>query len=391
MTYPIIIIGGGLAGLATALMLAKQNISSLILDQSKSKKRDTIRTTTLNPFAKEQLEFLGVIDWLKKNHRPLSPIREIKVSDTNTDSDLLGWESEDKKPLAYVIRNSDLIDALTELVKKSALITYKGGVTITDFAPATTHASLTDKKGKIWEAGLVLACDGSRSAMRKMAKIKTFTRDLKQVAITADIELARPHHNTAWQRFLKSGPLALMPLDKKNLASLVWSIKQQDSAKLLNADKAGFNKHLNQVAKSPFGELSLASKTQHFPITLSYAMRPIGERIALIGDAAHSIHPLAGQGFNLALGDIAALGDSFNWAARNGCEAGDPLTLGRYANSRISETLALTLATDGLNWLFSDAPEPIANLASAGMAILDRSPLKNIATHIASGNLNHRG
>ena len=197
-------------------------------------------------------------------------------------------------------------------------------VTITDFAPATPHASLTDKKGKTWQAGLVLACDGGRSAMRKMAKIKTMNRDLKQVAITADIELARPHNNIAWQRFLKTGPLALMPLDKKNLASLVWSIKQQDSAKLLDADEAGFNKHLNQVAKSPFGELNLASQTQHFPIALSYAMRPIGERIALIGDAAHSIHPLAGQGFNLALGDIAALAESFIWAAKNGCEAGDP-------------------------------------------------------------------
>ena len=106
MTYPIIIIGGGLAGLTTALMLAKQNISTLILDAN-NKKRDTIRTTTLNPFAKEQLEFLGVVNWLKENHRAIVPIREIKVSDTNNDSDLLGWESEDS-PLAYVVRNSDL-------------------------------------------------------------------------------------------------------------------------------------------------------------------------------------------------------------------------------------------------------------------------------------------
>lgn len=400
---PIIIVGGGLAGLTTALMLAKNGQLVTVLDQGGGT-ADTLRTTTLNPAAMAALEPLGVIAWMRNNNRPLTAMTAIEVSDEKQRSPggnpsggaapdrLLGWQAE--TPLAQVARNSDLVDAVTALVGRHRHIRRHKGVSITDFSATDrghAAASLTDADGKIWRAGLVIACDGAASPLRTLAGIRTLERNPGQTAIVADIRLARPHRNLAWQRFLTGGPVALMPLDDPTMASLVWTLRDADADTLMKADPAAFGQSLSEAAAAPFGELSLASERRHWSLRLRHAIRPYGPRLALVGDAAHAIHPLAGQGFNLAIGDMTGLAAALDWAEQSGSDPGSTAVLARYARGRLVETAAMTLATDGLNALFSFAPAPMRSVAGAAMTVLDRSGLKDLAMLAASGGLNRRG
>ena len=395
-TNPIVIVGGGLAGLATALTLAKRGHGVTLLDQGGGE-ADRIRTTTLNPLAMQHLGELGIIAWMEKQSRPLVPVTAITVSDEkqyqgrpNADDRLMGWD--DDTPLAYVARNGDMVDAALALARRNRLITLQQGVAISGFNPVDKdhgHAAacLTDTNGNRWPASLIIACDGGGSPLREMAGIRTIERNPGQTAIVADVQLERPHGQVAWQRFLKGGPVALMPLSDSTMASLVWTLKDEDAKVLLDADPASFGQSLTEIALAPFGMMVLASDRRGWSLRLRHAIRPYAQRLVLLGDAAHAIHPLAGQGFNLAVGDMIGLADALEWGDDHGCEPGDASVLARYARGRVTETAAMTMATDGLNALFSFSPAPLRSLAGAAMTILDQSPLKNIALNFANGTL----
>jgi 2-polyprenyl-6-methoxyphenol hydroxylase-like FAD-dependent oxidoreductase len=164
-------------------------------------------------------------------------------------------------------------------------------------------------------------------------------------------------------------------------------LKDEDAKVLLDADPASFGQSLTEIALAPFGMMVLASDRRGWSLRLRHAIRPYAQRLVLLGDAAHAIHPLAGQGFNLAVGDMIGLADALEWGDDHGCEPGDASVLARYARGRVTETAAMTMATDGLNALFSFSPAPLRSLAGAAMTILDQSPLKNIALNFANGTL----
>ena len=345
----------------------------------------------------QHLGELGIIAWMEKQSRPLVPVTAITVSDEkqyqgrpNADDRLMGWD--DDTPLAYVARNGDMVDAALALARRNRLITLQQGVAISGFNPVDKdhgHAAacLTDTNGNRWPASLIIACDGGGSPLREMAGIRTIERNPGQTAIVADVQLERPHGQVAWQRFLKGGPVALMPLSDSTMASLVWTLKDEDAKVLLDADPASFGQSLTEIALAPFGMMVLASDRRGWSLRLRHAIRPYAQRLVLLGDAAHAIHPLAGQGFNLAVGDMIGLADALEWGDDHGCEPGDASVLARYARGRVAETAAMTMATDGLNALFSFSPAPLRSLAGAAMTILDQSPLKNIALNFANGTL----
>jgi len=407
----IIVVGGGLVGFATALSMAQAGASVTLLDRGhsggggKTTKPDSIRTTTINPASFQQLMALGAVEAMAEDQRPLTPMRQIKVSDAQSQSrprfaksdHLITWEeSSSDAPLGYVFRNQDMVTVLSKLAQAHPLITIRDGVTVTDFtarhpqlgdAAAAVYLDNQDNEPQILAARLVVAADGRNSPIRKAAALRAITRKPGQTAIVADIRTSKPHQHLAWQRFLDGGPAALMPLDDDRLMALVWTLRDDDARVLMAADDASFQQSLMEHFGDGFGTLTLASERKTWPLELSHVLRPTASRLVLVGDAAHTIHPLAGQGYNLGLGDAKALGQLVKEARQEGRDYGDRLGLQQYRRRRLAETASMTLATDGLNSVFSFGHPLAKAVTGMGMALLNASPLKKLAMTAASGGL----
>ena len=398
--YGIHIVGGGLSGYAAALALAGQG-ESLTLYERTAPQTDTIRTTTINPVSYQFLQNLGVIAALPAD--AISPIRRIIVSDDSTAQQppdpLMQWQHD--QPLAWVIKNSALINTMADLIKKTPAISRRTA-TITGYHPQ--HADLgavaaglsvsdtTDDDTSVDDttpASLIIAADGRTSPLRQAAAIQTITRDPKQSAIVATLTLDAPHEATAWQKFVKTGPMALMPLSQPHEAALVWSMTNDHAARLIDADDATFMHAFNTASGDIFGGAHAISPRQNFSIMPQHARTPIARRLVLIGDAAHSIHPLAGQGYNLAIGDIMELAGQISRTKTLGMDIGNAAMLKAYARARCPEIATMTLATDGLNWLFSFGARR-RRLAGIGMSLANFPPLKILAEKVASGRIWHR-
>ena len=414
--YGIHIVGGGLAGYAAALALApiltQQGESLTLYERTAPRtapRTDSIRTTTINAVSYQFLQKLGIIAALPA--AAISPIHRIIVSDDSTAQQppdahdpLMQWQHD--QPLAWVIKNSDFISVMADLMDKTPTISRRT-TTITGYHPQhpdlgavaaglsvsdTTddHTSVDDTTTDICvPASLIIAADGSTSPLRQAAAIQTITRDPKQNAIVATLTLDAPHEATAWQKFLKTGPMALMPLSQPFEMALVWSTTNADAARLMDADDAAFMHAFNTASGHIFGGAHTISRRQSFPIMPKHARTPIARRLVLIGDAAHSIHPLAGQGYNLAIGDIMALAKHISHAKTLGMDVGNAAMLKAYARARCPEIATMTLATDGLNWLFSGGDRR-RRVAGLGMSLANFPPIKALAERVASGRMFHR-
>ena len=394
--YGIHIVGGGLTGYAAALALAGQGESLTLYERTAPQTApptDTIRTTTINAVSYQFLQKLGIIAALPAD--AISPIHRIIVSDDSTPQQppdpLMQWQHD--QPLAWVIKNSDFISAMADLIDKNPAISRRTA-TITGYHPQHTDlgavaAGLTNAEDALTPASLIIAADGRTSPLRQAAAIQTITRDPKQSAIVATLTLDAPHEATAWQKFVKTGPMALMPLSQPFDAALVWSSTNDHAARLIDADDATFMHAFNTASGDIFGGAHAISPRQTFPIMPQHARTPIARRLVLIGDAAHSIHPLAGQGYNLAIGDIMELAGQISRTKILGMDIGNAAMLKAYARARCPEIATMTLATDGLNWLFSFGARR-RRLAGIGMSLANFPPLKILAEKVASGRMWHR-
>ncbi len=398
----IAVVGGGLTGFAMALSAAHHGVTVALIDRApKGQNTDETRTTTINPKSYQHLSDIGVIEAFESQNHVMTPIREIRVSDEKTrpqpglarPDELITWNNtQDDTPLGYVFRNAEMMAVMQNLVQSHPLITCLNDITVTDFSPkhpdyGDAAAAIFTNTGDVIAARLVAAADGRNSPIRQAAGIKAMTRNPGQTAIVADIKTAKPHHNMAWQRFIKGGPAALMPIDNDRLMSLVWTLPDDDADVLIAADDASFSQSLMDHFGHGFGQLTVSSPRLTWPLRLSHVPFPIASRLLLAGDAAHAIHPLAGQGYNLALGDAMALSTLIENAKTAGSDFGAKSGLRRYAQDRFKETTAMTLATDGLNAVFSFGGPVTTAITGMGMALLNASPLKNLAMKAASGGL----
>ena len=234
-------------------------------------------------------------------------------------------------------------------------------------------------------ARLLVAADGAHSSIREQAGIKTSGWDYGQSGIVTTVAHERDHHGRAEEHFLPAGPFAILPL-KGNRSSIVWTEEAREAARIVALSDEEFHAELERRFGLHLGEIKAVGGRRAYPLGLFVARAFIGDRLALIGDAAHVIHPIAGQGLNLGLRDVAALAEAIADAARLGLDVGGAQVLDRYQRWRRFDTMAMGLATDGLNRLFSNRSDVLRVVRDVGLGLVERAPaLKNLFIREAAG------
>jgi 2-octaprenylphenol hydroxylase len=290
--------------------------------------------------------------------------------------------------LGHIVEDGLLRSRLVELIESLPDVEIATGAQIQTIAAAPRAVTATLQSGASAAGAVLVAADGTDSAVRNLLRIPVATRDYEQTALVANVRTAAPHRNTAWQRFLPGGPLAFLPLTD-GASSIVWSLPSARAAELRAATDAELAAALEKASGGVLGALELAGGRAAFPLRALHAWRYTQTRVALLGDAAHTVHPLAGQGMNLGLLDAACFAAVFEDAVVRGEDPGDARVLRRYERERKSDNLQMLAALDGLQRLFT-LPSSIAPWRAAGLGLVDRAgPLKRLLMIRALG-LNSR-
>ena len=280
----------------------------------------------------------------------------------------------DGQPAAYMVAAAALHHALYQSVATDPAITWIAPADATGFTADAVKAKITLGDGRAIETALCVAAEGRRSTLRDAAGIKTMGWGYGQRGIVAIVQFALPHNGVAIQHFLPGGPFAVLPL-KDNRACITWSASDEEAARILARDDAGFLAELDHRIGGRFGAITLVSQPQSWPLDVKIAREWIAPRFALIGDAAHGVHPVAGQGVNLAFRDVAALVEVLTDAARIGLDFGNGPALERYARWRRFDSTMSAAAYDGLNRGFSIDSAILRALRGAGLGIVDQLPM----------------
>jgi 2-octaprenylphenol hydroxylase len=286
--------------------------------------------------------------------------------------------------LAYIAENSVIGAALYEGIGRHANIHWIAGAFGALEAGGRPTVTLAD--GRRLGARLVVGADGADSAVRRSLAVPVRRLDMRQLGIVATVHTERPHEDTAWQVFLPTGPLAFLPLSEARACAIVWSADRARAEELLALDDAGFRAALAQAFGERLGRIETVSARAAFPLRLAHADRYVAEGAALIGDAAHVVHPLAGQGANLGLLDAAALAEVVLDAAAGRRDIGAAWVLRRYERWRKGENIGMIAVTGGFKYLFGNDWPVVSQLRAAGLSLTDRlGPAKNLIMRRAAG------
>lgn len=383
----VAIAGAGIAGAALGVALSQTlggGFSVAIFDPAlKSDPAQDDRVVAIAGGARKLFEAIGVWERLVE----VQPIRAMEITDSKlTDAVRQPFlefsEGDDEEPLAHMVENRALILALREAAEETELALVGAG--IESYAADENFARFSAGE-KAYRARLLAAADGAQSKLRALAKIQKVSSDYGQSGIVATIGHARPHHGKATQHFLPSGSFAILPLTG-NKSSIVWTEESAEAKRLVALPPTEFLAELEVRFGLQLGELEVLSPPRAYPLQISIARSFIGDRLALVGDAAHVIHPLAGQGLNMGLRDVAALAECIADNARLGLDPGAPEVLTRYQRWRRADTVAMGFATDSLNRLFSNSSTPLKYLRDLGLGLVDRAPpLKKYFAREAAG------
>lgn len=357
--FDVIVVGGALNGLAAGLALgghrARRPLSLAIVDvrnprQNLSGDRDA-RASAITASSKRMFEALGVWDQVSRHCQEM---REIIVTDGGTpDNRPVLLQFGEAAASASMVENHHLLAGLLNIVEKSPNITLitGHGVASQSFAPGL--AKLTLANGEQLSSSLVVAADGGKSALREAAHIDLVGWSYEQMGIVASFDHALPHHGRAEEHFTPAGPFAILPLPG-NRSSIVWTKSTSEAKRLLGLPRSDFEITLQNEIGAHLGKIDLIGSPQGYPLAMFFAKEFHGPRLALVGDAAHVIHPLAGLGLNLGLRDAAALAECVAEAYALGQDIGGPSVLERYSSWRRFDTVATAASMDGFNRLFSN-------------------------------------
>lgn len=384
----IIIIGGGYVGLTMALALKSQlqDLKVTLVDPRLTQSLIDKRAFLMATAARRLLEKLDVWNGIKDNAQIVEQmiVTDSKLQDKYRPT-LLSFAGEvvAGEAFGHMVEQGALLTALKTACDKKGVefihSSFKNYVLVGNKAEVTLEndTSLTCQ--------LVIGSDGANSQVRKAANINMIGWDYSQTALVCTIEHELPHNNCAYEHFLPAGPFATLPLTG-NRSSLVWTETKERAEKILNAPIFLQQVDLNERAGTSLGEVKLLDKPRAFPLSLKLARAFISERVALIGDAAHVIHPIAGQGVNLGLRDVEKLTSIVVETAKLGLDYGSELALEPYQTARRTPTLQMAMATDGLNRLFSNESDILRVARDAGLQLVNRiDTLKNRFIKQAAG------
>jgi 2-octaprenyl-6-methoxyphenol hydroxylase len=386
----IVIGGGAFAGLGLALALRQglgAEIPIIVADPALAFRpsRDP-RATAIVAACRRLFSAIGVWDQIADRTQPILDmvVTDSKLQDATRPVFLtFAGDVEPGEPFAHMVENRHLVDALVERATAEGVDLRKDAVT--DFTTRSGGIDVALADGSVIEAGLLVAADGARSKLRERAGIVTHGWDYDQSGIVVTVGHEREHHGRAEEHFLPSGPFAILPLTGKR-SSLVWTERRAEAARIVALGEAEFHDELEQRFGLHLGEVKALDKPRAFQLGYFVARSFIGERLALVGDAAHVIHPIAGQGLNMGLRDVAALAEVVVDAARLGSDIGEASVLERYQRWRRFDTMAMGFATNSLNLLFSNESTLLRAVRDIGLGLVDRMPpLKGMFIRQAAG------
>jgi 2-octaprenylphenol hydroxylase len=397
--FDVVIIGAGIAGCALAAALTGQGLD-IALVEGRALEPPTLpagcdvhafdsRVSALTPRSRQLLERVHAWDPIA-GYR-LCPYRHMTVWDAEGTGEIEFDCSEVAAPaLGYIVENRAVVSALLGRVLAAADITCISPDRLQACGRLEGDAiEIELETGEPLRADLLVAADGATSRVREWMGFATREWDYGHHAIVATVETARSHEATAWQRFLASGPLAFLPLPGeggRHYASIVWSVKDQLADELMALDDDAFCDELETAFESRLGEVKGVSRRFAFPLRQRHAVDYVQPGVALVADAAHTIHPLAGQGINLGLQDVAVLAEEILAARRRGVDPGRLDVLRRYQRRRKGENLLMMAAMDGFKRLFEQEALPLRWLRNAGMRGVGRlAPVKQRLIRHAMG------
>lgn len=377
--YDLIIIGAGLVGLTAAIGAARAGLSVAVIDrtdpQGTTDPAFDGRASALAFATVRMLDTLGIWAHLDPHAQP---IQEIRVSDGpigNPSPLFLHFDHAElgDGPLGQMVENRHTRIGLLETLKEVEGLTVFAPDTVVDIDRSGPQATVTLESGAVLGGKLVVAADGRMSSTRSRAGIDVTTWAYEQHGIVCAIAFEESHCAIAHERFLPSGPFAILPLTG-NRASLVWTEKSHLTETIMGLSDAAFRSEVQRRVGDFLGHVDVIGGRWSYPLTLSFADRYTADRLALIGDAAHAIHPIAGQGLNMGLRDVAALLDVVVEHHRLGLDIGSQAVLERYARWRRFDNMTLIAVTDSLNRLFANDVAPIAFARDVGLAVVNKIP-----------------
>ena len=377
----ILIVGGGLNGPALAIALAQAGFTVTVIDALPRATQNAGdfdgRAYALALASKRLLDNIGIWNRVADHSQPML---EIKVSDGRAGEGPLSpfflhfdHAEIEEGPMGYMLEDRYLRRALAQAMAESDKITVLDGETVTAQDTDASGVTLTLASGKTLRGQLLIGCDGRKSGTAERAGIKRSGWDYGQTALVCAIEHDLPHHGVAHQFFMPPGPLAILPLPG-NMSSIVWSESHENAARFQALNDADYLQVLRPRFGDFLGEIRLAGKRFTYPLNLTVADSFIAERLALVGDAAHGMHPIAGQGLNAGLRDIGALTQVLSEAHRRGEDFASPLVLERYQQWRRFDTATLALTTDLTNKLFSSDNPLLRAARDLGMGVINALP-----------------
>lgn len=386
----VVVGGAGFAGLALAIALRQGlgdpftvTVADPALAHARSKDP---RASAIAAAARRLFEAIGVWGAVAENAQPILDmvVTDSKLDDAARPAFLtFGGEVEEGEPFAHMIENRHLVDALAE--KAKSLGVELRATPVAGFAAGANSTEVQFADGETITARLLVGADGARSLIREQAGIATHGWNYDQSAIVTTVAHEREHNGRAEEHFLPAGPFAILPLTGRR-CSIVWTETSGEADRIVALPDNEFHDELEKRFGLQLGDIEVAGPRRAFPLGLFTARTFIGERLALVGDAAHIIHPIAGQGLNMGLRDVAALAEAIADAARLGLDPGGPEVLERYQRWRRFDTMTMGVATDGLNRLFSNHSDALRLVRDIGLGLVERMPmLKRMFIREAAG------
>jgi len=389
MQADIVIVGGGMVGATLACALGDTSLQVILLEAGTGQyelpeEGFELRVSAITRASQRIFETLGV--WPGIVARRISPYRDMHVWDA-TGAGVIHFDSAEigEATLGHIIENNVITMALYERLNAFENVEVITNAVSTSITIDAENVSLALKNGNCIKTKLIVGADGSRSGVRQQFDIGVRGWDYDHTAVVTYVKTEEHHQETAWQRFLPTGPLAFLPLTQ-NYSSIVWSTQAEQAKQLVAMSDADFCHTLGEAFDHTLGKIEATGPRASFPLRFFVANEYIKPRLALVGDAAHTIHPLAGQGVNLGLADVASLAEVLLDAVAQGKDIGAMSVLRRYERWRKADSMSLFVAMDSLKRLFSSEHPGLRWLRNFGLSLTNKvTPVKNHLVRSAMG------